>query len=50
MDEGVGFVTRLKKNALWTSREEAVVKPGGKIRRDTEGRLKPGKPSRNPKS
>lgn len=25
----MGFVTRLKKNALWRSREEAAVKPGG---------------------
>jgi hypothetical protein len=35
--EGVGFVTRLKKNAMWASHEERPVKPGGKIRRDTEG-------------
>jgi IS4 transposase len=37
--EGVGFVTRLKKNALWTSHEERPVKPGGKIRRDVTGRF-----------
>lgn len=38
-DEGVGFVTRLKKNALWASHEERPVKAGGKVRRDTEGRF-----------
>ncbi len=37
--EGVGFVARLKKNAMWASHEERPVKPGGKIRRDTEGGL-----------
>ena len=37
--EGVGFVTRLKKNAMWASHEERPVKPGGKVRRDTEGRF-----------
>jgi hypothetical protein len=37
--EGVGFVTRLKKNALWASHEERPVKPGGKILRDTVGRF-----------
>ena len=37
--EGVGFVTRLKKNALWTSREERPVKSGGKVLRDTVGRF-----------
>jgi hypothetical protein len=37
--EGVGFVTRLKKNALWANHEERPVKPGGKIRRDTVGRF-----------
>jgi len=37
--EGVGFVTRLKKNALWTSHKKRSVKAGGKIRRDTEGRF-----------
>ena len=37
--EGVGFVTRLKKNALWTSHKQRPVKPGGKVRRDTEGRF-----------
>lgn len=37
--EGVGFVTRLKKNAQWASREERLVKPGGKIRRDVIGRF-----------
>lgn len=38
-DEDVGFVTRLKKNAMWTSHEERPVKPGGKVQRDTEGRF-----------
>lgn len=38
-EEGVGFVTRLKKNAAWASRKQRPVKPGGKIRRDTEGRF-----------
>ncbi len=38
-DEDVGFVTRLKKNALWTSHGDRPVKPGGKVRRDTEGRF-----------
>lgn len=37
--EGVGFVTRLKKNALWTSHKKRPVKAGGIIRRDTEGRF-----------
>ena len=37
--EGVGFVTRLKKNALWASHEERPVKPGSKILRDTIGRF-----------
>lgn len=37
--EGVGFVTRLKKNAMWASLEERPVKSGGKVRRDTEGRF-----------
>lgn len=37
--EGVGFVTRLKKNALWASHEELPVKPGGKVLRDTAGRF-----------
>lgn len=37
--EGVGFVTRLKKNALWASRKKRPVKAGGNIRRDTEGRF-----------
>lgn len=35
--EGVGFVTRLKKNAMWASDSERPVKPGGKVRRDTVG-------------
>lgn len=37
--EGVGFVTRLKKNAMWASHKERPVKAGGNIRRDTEGRF-----------
>lgn len=37
--EGVGFVTRLKKNAQWMSHEQRPVKSGGKVRRDTEGRF-----------
>jgi hypothetical protein len=37
--EDVGFVTRLKKNAQWTSHEERPVKPGGKVRRDVIGRF-----------
>jgi hypothetical protein len=37
--EGVGFVTRLKKNALWASHESRPVKPGGKVRRDAEGKF-----------
>jgi len=37
--EGVGFVTRLKKKALWASHKERPVKPGGKVRCDTEGRF-----------
>ena len=37
--EGVGFVTRLKKNALWTSHKQRPVKSGGKVRRDVEGRF-----------
>jgi len=37
--EGVGFVTRLKKNALWASHEERPVKPDGKVLRDTVGRF-----------
>ena len=31
--EGVGFITRLKKNAMRASHEERPVEPGGKIRR-----------------
>lgn len=38
-DEGVGFVTRLKRKASWTSHRQRPVKPGGKIRSDTEGRF-----------
>ena len=37
--EGVGFVTRLKKNAQWMSLEERPVKPGSRIRRDVIGRF-----------
>jgi hypothetical protein len=37
--EDVGFVTRLKKNALWTSHKKRPVKVGSNIRRDTEGRF-----------
>ena len=37
--EGVGFVTRFKKNALWASHEERPVKPGGKVLRDDKGQF-----------